>query len=139
MRTETSGKEHTSRAFLIMSSAVILLVTISSVFAWPDDRAKQAGGSPATQALARLKEARYYSSQPPPGAAIIGSQSYALEKVLPAVLRDLGLRWEPDPRLATFCRWLNELYEVDFRPDSVAINEAASGWACPSLCPIPCS
>ncbi|NPV83022.1 MAG: hypothetical protein HPY46_05515 [Candidatus Aminicenantes bacterium] len=118
-----------------MSSAVILLLIISSVFAWPDDRVKQAGGSPATQALARLKEARYYSSQPPPGAAIIGSQSYALEKVLPAVLRDLDLRWEPDPRLATFCRWLNELYEVDFRPDSVAINEAASWLGLPEPLP----
>lgn len=135
MRTETSGKEHNSRAFLIMSSAVILLVIISSVFARPDDRVKQEGGSPATQALARLKEARYYSSQPPPGAAIIGSQRYALEKVLPAVLRDLDLRWEPDPRLATFCRWLNELYEVDFRPDSVAINEAASWLGLPEPLP----
>lgn len=135
MRTETSGKEHTSRAFLIMSFAVILLVTISSAFAWPDDWAKQEGGSPATQALARLKEARYYSSQPPSGPAISGSQSYALEKALPAVLRDLGLRWEPDPRLASFCCWLNELYEVDFRPDSVAINEAASWLGLPEPLP----
>lgn len=135
MRIETSGKDYNIRACLFIFPAAILLLIISPVLAWPNDQAKQSGGSPATQALARLKEARYYSSQPPTGPAISGSQSYALEKTLPGVLRDLGLRWEPDPRLASFCRWLNELYEVDFRPDSVAINEAASWLGLPEPLP----
>ncbi|MCR4397211.1 MAG: CAP domain-containing protein, partial [Candidatus Saccharicenans sp.] len=135
MTTETSGKKPNFRACLIMLSAVIPFVVISSVFAWPPEQAKQAGDSPATQALTRLKEAQFYSSQSPSGSAISGSQSYALEKALPEVLRDLGLRWEPDPRLAAFCRWLNELYEVDLRPDAVAINEAASWLGLPEPLP----
>ncbi|MGB9907024.1 MAG: CAP domain-containing protein [Candidatus Saccharicenans sp.] len=135
MTTETSGKKLNFRACLITLSAVILFVVITSVFAWPSEQAKQAGHSPATQALTRLKEAQFYSSQSPSGSAISGSQSYALEKALPGVLRDLGLRWEPDPRLAAFCGWLNELYEVDFRPDAVAINEAASWLGLPEPLP----
>lgn len=120
-------KSYFLKVFLILLFAIIPLVVISSLSALPFDQKKQAAVSPATEALARLKEAQFYSSQPPSGSAITGSQSYALEKTLPGVLRDLGLHWEPDPRLAALARWVNELYEVNFRPEAVAINEAA-GW-----------
>ncbi|MCX8161345.1 MAG: CAP domain-containing protein [Candidatus Saccharicenans sp.] len=127
MRPESSGKKRRCQVCSGFLGAITILIAISSTFAWLPDQKNRAKINPATQALARLKEAQYYSSQPPAGQAISGSQSYVLEKILPGVLRDLDLRWEPDPRLSSLCRWLNELYEVDFSPDAVAVSESA-GW-----------
>lgn len=83
--------------------------------------------NPALSQLSRLKEAEFYTSQSPPGSGFTGGQKHVLERTLPDAFQSLGLAWEPDPRLALFCRWLKDLLEINYKPDAVAINEAA-GW-----------
>jgi len=92
----------------------------------PSSSNKQAASNPAEEYLLRLKEAEYYASQPPTGSGFSGSQKGLLEKILPDIIRDLRFNWEPDSRLASFCRWLNDLIDVGFIPEGVTINEAAS-------------
>lgn len=118
--------------FLFLVKSTILAALILSLSASPIsgsnlNQNKQDSGNPALEQLARLKEAEFYSSQCPPGAGFTGGQKHILERILPEALQALGLAWEPDPRLASFCRWINDLLEINYKPDAVAINEAA-GW-----------
>lgn len=118
---------------LVALSLVLFLNQASSSALYP--RGEQSSNNLVEQYLLRLKEAEHYSSQPPPGSGFSGGQKGLLEKIMPDIIRDLGLNWEPDPRLASFCLWLNDLIDVNFMPEGLAINEAASWLGLPEPYP----
>ncbi len=118
---------------LAVSLATFALLIILSTITLAQNKTEQK--NIALRYLTRLPEAKAYFSSPPEGSAFAGNQNYLLEKILPRTLRDLGLNWEPDPRLANFCRWLNELLQDLNMPDSIAIKEAAAWLGLPEPYP----
>jgi hypothetical protein len=118
---------------LAVSLATFVLLIILSTITLAQNKTDQE--NLALRYLTRLPEAKAYFSSPPEGSAFAGNQNYLLEKILPRILRDLRLNWEPDPRLANFCRWLNELLQDFQMPDSIAIKEAAAWLGLPEPYP----
>ena len=138
MFSDGKGRFFPGQSYRIIRTLVALsLISLLSQSSYPDlySLSKQTSDNLAQQYLFRLKEAEYYSSQPPPGSGFAGSRKSLLEKVMPDIIRDLGFSWEPDPRLASFCRWFHDLIDVNFVPEAVAINEAASWFGLPEPYP----
>lgn len=127
--TKTSNLALKLAVSLTTFALFIILSTITQAQNKPDQE------NLALRYLTRLPEAKAYFSSPPEGSAFAGNQNQLLEKIMPGILRDLGLNWEPDPRLANFCRWLNELFQDLNMPDSIAIKEAAAWLGLPEPYP----
>ncbi|MGB9862588.1 MAG: CAP domain-containing protein [Candidatus Saccharicenans sp.] len=114
---------------IIFSKSILIAL---ETFSQQDQKSEK---SLAARYLSQLPEAKYYLTDTTEKASFAGGQKDYLEKIMPAITKELGINWQLDSRLSFFCLWLNELFQASFMPDGVAIKEAANWLGLPEPTP----